>query len=80
MRKRRYRGIDDDEKRKYVQKWRLPEGLDNKTAIYCVKSPMQCDTLHKSICLASYYFIVQQAKIQFSDRLLDNLMKGFEFS
>ena len=31
---------------------------------------MQCATLHRSICLASYCFIVQQAKIQFSDRLL----------
>ena len=32
---------------------------------------MQCATLHRSICLASYCFIVQQAKIQFSDRLLE---------
>lgn len=31
---------------------------------------MQCAALHGSICLASYFFIAQQTKIQFSDRLL----------
>ncbi len=44
--------------------------MDNKTAICFVKAPRQCGTLHGSLCLASYYFIVQQAKIRFSDRLL----------
>ena len=47
--------------------------MDNKTAICFVKASRQCGTLPWSLCLASYYFIVQQAKIQFSDRLPGDL-------
>ncbi len=38
----------------------------------------QCDTVLASLCLASYYFIIQQVQIQFSDKLLGQ-WKGKQF-
>ena len=48
-----------------------PKGWTIKQKSASLKLPGNVVTLPESLCLASYYFIVQQAKIQFPDRLLD---------
>jgi len=47
-----------------------PKGWTIKQQSALLNLLKQCDTLLASLCLASYYFIVQQVQIQFPDRLL----------